>query len=486
MTSGAFLTWKRPTFLLLWILTAYRHCCESSRLVGRAAAAENHDAEDASIIARRAEQAGGLGESASSLRSVPLFCIETSRCQTLQMEDRVFSYVHISKTGGASWITELQSLLPAANVFPQTPTGAEHSVSFQNALNPFDFLSYHLVSLRSPRLHVWSLFTECKYDWWGKQVTKDTDFPRKGTTPADDVRDFGIWVHHFLSASSSSSTSIKKPIKTHSFGCYRAANYQTNALTGTSRYPGHAEDKRAVLEPDLAKSRQVYESMDWVALTDFFHESKCLLYHRLEPKTVQIAVYLETKCRCNCSSNNNANDENDDAAQTRRRRRRLYYDRNKVKTTTISIGDFTPNNQQHDSNRDTSKNQEEVPTATKETKNNNNTNSSSNNTSSNTTTGDEGEDVHATHHANGHRSSMLDLPVDILQAVDALTRVDQALYTLALQQFVREMAWLENKLGRRVLCDDVLEQWEPELAYLNVSMTNLYRDETIKNGGRSD
>lgn len=368
--------------------------------------------------------------------------------------DRLFSYVHISKTGGASWVTELQSLLPTSNVFPKAPQGNEHSVSFQNSLNKFDFLSYHLISLRGPRQQVFSLFTECKYDSWGIAMTKDTEFPRNGTTPEDDVRDFGIWVNHFLDASTKS-----KPIRTHSFGCYRAANYQTNALTSTSSNPGHKEDTKAVLKPDLTRSLQVYESMDWVALTDFFHESKCLLYHRLEPKTAQITDYLETKCRCN----NNANDH-DVGRQIRRRR--LYYDRNKVKTTKkIDIGDFNINNNSNNNSKE-----QEVA----------NKNTNSNSTNNNNGNGE--EDVHVTHHDHGHRnsssgSSMMDLPADILASVDALTRVDQALYKVALHQFLREMAWLETQLERPVLCDHVLAQWEPELAYLNVSLTSMYHDE---------
>jgi hypothetical protein len=174
---------------------------------------------------------------------------------------------------------------------------------------------------------------------------------------------------------------------------------------------------------------------------------------RLEPKTEDITDYLGTKCHCNAIATN------DDAGQTRRRRsRRLYYDRNKVKTTKISISDFNKN----DNNRDNENNNKGNVT----TMNKNSTNSNNG-------------DVHATHHDNGHRSSMLNLPVDILESVDALTRVDQAVYKVALRQFLREMAWLESKLERQVLCDEVLQQWEPELAYLNVSLTSMYRD--VKN-----
>jgi hypothetical protein len=329
------------------------------------------------------------------LQYVPLFCIDSSRCEKLDMNQR-FSFIHISKTGGTSWIREFKTLLK--DFFPQEDQGVEYSVAYQNSLDPFDFLSYHLISLRSPRLHSWSLFTECKYDVWGKTMTNGTDFPRSGTTPKDDVHDFRIWLNHFLG--DDASTSTRQPRRTSDcFGCYYAANYQTNALTSTVHKPGHKNDTMAALEPDIGRSVQVYESMDWVALTDFFHESKCLFYHRLEPKTAPIDAYLRDMCRCGIQSSSGSSSKEG------------------VK-----------------------------------------------------------QDVHATHHDNGHRSSILDLPIDILESIDALTRVDQQLYTVALQRFVQEIVWLETELGQQVLCDNVLEQWEPELAYLDISLTSIYTD----------
>ena len=51
--------------------------------------------------------------------------------------------------------------------------------------------------------------------------------------------------------------------------------------------------------------------------------------------------------------------------------------------------------------------------------------------------------------------------------MNELTRIDVAIYNIALRQFMGEIAWLESKaaLGRRVLCDDVLKPLEPELSY---------------------
>jgi hypothetical protein len=104
---------SKPTMMsafalfLLWGLIACRHC--ESLLTGQQGNIDEEGQYDDS-----------LSLSSSSLHSVPLFCIETSRCKTLHM-DRNFSFVHISKTGGASWVAELQSLLPKGNVYPQAP-----------------------------------------------------------------------------------------------------------------------------------------------------------------------------------------------------------------------------------------------------------------------------------------------------------------------------------------------------------------------------
>jgi hypothetical protein len=50
---------------------------------------------------------------------------------------------------------------------------------------------------------------------------------------------------------------------------------------------------------------------------------------------------------------------------------------------------------------------------------------------------------------------------------------------------MNEISWLESDdaLGRRVVCDNVLKKWEPELAYLDVgrfNVTQLYQDAVLK------
>ena len=89
--------------------------------------------------------------------------------------------------------------------------------------------------------------------------------------------------------------------------------------------------------------------------------------------------------------------------------------------------------------------------------------------------------VHVQYHNMGKRSNLRDLPPATLSNVADLTSADSFIYVNALKQFMDEMAWLEsdNALGRRVVCDEVLKKWEPELAYLEASrfnVTQIYRD----------
>ncbi len=68
----------------------------------------------------------------------------------------------------------------------------------------------------------------------------------------------------------------------------------------------------------------------------------------------------------------------------------------------------------------------------------------------------------------GKRSKLRDLPPATLSMVANLTSADSSIYMNALKHFMDLMARLEsdNALGRRVVCDDVLEKRKPEPAYL--------------------
>ena len=150
-----------------------------------------------------------------------------------------------------------------------------------------------MLSLRSPRHHVWSLFTECKYDVWGFKVTKGRSFPRSGKNSTNDETDFNKWLDHFLPMG---------PGKEDNYKCYHPANFQSRYLD--SKVSGaHGVTNRAIdatrFEPNLTIAKPVYWDQDFVGIVELHHESLCLLYHRLGPTAPKNArLYVNTQCVC--------------------------------------------------------------------------------------------------------------------------------------------------------------------------------------------
>lgn len=153
------------------------------------------------------------------------------------------------------------------------------------------------------------------------------------------------------------------------------------------------------------------QSLDWVAVQEFYRESKCLLCYRLAASNTTQALpdnvgrihdaelqhYLDTECRCH------------------------------DKKTTIDAEETTF----------------KQPTG-------------------------KSADLVVQHHSEGKRTTMLDLPEHVLAKVATLTGSDTYLYSKAMGDFLREVVWSEDKLGRRVLCASSLTKVEPKLLYLGV------------------
>ena len=302
-----------------------------------------------------------------------------------------FSFVHISKCAGSTWIRLFKKILKL-NICPEEEDGVERSVSYQQQYTCKD-ADYTLLSLRSPRHHVWSQFTMCKYSAWGKRVTRNSkDFPRSGDKYEDDEVDFDSWLAHFDSMGNET---------TNHYNCYHPANFQTRALTSPL---DDVHDGRGGFDPNMALAMNTYNNLDFVALVEFVHESQCMLYYRLGDKAPPPAAsYLSKSCHCE---------------------KQLEED-------------------------------------------------------------EKNETVYVQHHNMGKRSNLRDLPSATLSMVTKLTSADSFIYVNALKHFMGEMAWLEsdNALGRRVVCDDVLEKWEPELAYLDngrFNVTQMYRDAVME------
>jgi len=240
------------------------------------------------------------------------FCNTTSRCQKLDMHHK-FSFIHIAKNSGASWIHELGIVLPykvpkdspfpeagARALYPHVREGYEYSKHWHFKEFPG---ANHLTCLRSPRHHMWSMFTFLKYGDWGKKVTKDTDFPRHNK---NITVDFELWLDNY----------IYQDKKKNLGRSYKPTNFQANYLVGnfTDR-PDFSE----MPLPNLGQATEDYWDLDWVGLTEFFSESKCLLFYRLrrgwrekipQAKKQQLDSYLENKCYCN--GTDAANDKSTD------------------------------------------------------------------------------------------------------------------------------------------------------------------------------
>ena len=197
-----------------------------------------------------------------------------------------FSFVHISKCAGSTWIRLFKEVLKL-NICPEKEDGVEHSVSYQQQYK-CKGADYTLISLRSPRHHVWSQFTMCKYSRWGKRVTrKSDDFPRSGDEYKDDEVDFNLWLGNFVSMGNATD---------NHYNCYHPANFQTRALTSPL---DDVHDGRGGFNPNMTLAMNTYKNLDFVALVEFVHESQCMLYYRLGDKAPPTAIsYLDKSCHC--------------------------------------------------------------------------------------------------------------------------------------------------------------------------------------------
>jgi len=115
---------------------------QSSALRGSAAAGTSSN-----II-----HSGGGGESSTLFlkQATPNYLMRTTPLDPAEK----FSFVHISKCAGSTWIRLFMDVLKL-NIFPRAEAGPEHSVAYQQNYACKD-ANYTLISLRSPRHHVYS------------------------------------------------------------------------------------------------------------------------------------------------------------------------------------------------------------------------------------------------------------------------------------------------------------------------------------------
>ena len=290
--------------------------------------------------------------------------------------------------------------------------------------------------------HVWSLYTECRYDTGWRNHFEEL-LPELDQNNMSIEEGFDFWLSQFVvehdgdgnnSNNSNNNDNNDYEIDTdqiNDFDCYHPANYQSKFFTSQQQQNIHGLDLEVGFEPDVEKAVETMRTLDWVGLQDLYHESKCLLYYRIL-----------------LSEDNDNNNNNEDAAATTSIQHQAM------------LGNVAPDEMQFylDSFCHCNGEQAVAPDPHLVPK--------------------RLTDTQLTHHQNGHRPQVRNLPIQTLHKVDALIQSDIALFQAALQDFIHEIVWLEESLGRQVFCDATREQLEPELAYLFWGMTPHHQNVT--------
>jgi len=172
-----------------------------------------------------------------------------------------FSFIHIPKTAGSSFMRESPNHLPIGSTL--------HGNGEKDACHTRRLPT--VVLLRSPDKHVYSQFLECKYDRWGKRVTDGTSFPRGNMSRP--VSGFNDWLQHSVNQTGDD------------YGCYHPRNLQTRYLSCIpgSRNPHH------YAPPNLNKALLNLNLVKFVGIADYYKQSVCAF---------EVYVAGKTKCWC--------------------------------------------------------------------------------------------------------------------------------------------------------------------------------------------
>ena len=176
-------------------------------------------------------------------------------------ENRPISFTHIPKCSGTSFVSIMEPKYHEQNCYLEMA----HHRDGGNTMN--------CVFIRSPRSHVQSQFLECVYDTWGKIVTSGTAFPR-----TEDLQDdFKKWLEHFVALDTRTDYGT-----TVDYNCIDPRNVMARHMS-CQRAPNPQANHALSVPPELTVAiENVAKDATFIGVTDFFHESICLLQLRRE------------------------------------------------------------------------------------------------------------------------------------------------------------------------------------------------------------
>lgn len=176
--------------------------------------------------------------------------------------------IHIPRTSGNSFYDQHRSLY---KFMFRSPGPDENSYYYYKGKVARSIRKggkeYKLFTIfRKPETHVYSMYLECKYDKWGREMTFNTTFPRnvtedesKGITPG-----FDQWLKHF----------VNSPNTTDMYNCYQPNNMQTRYMMTSVKYP-HNFDRSSLHFNDETKKR--IDSLHFFGLTEYYFLTSCVM-----------------------------------------------------------------------------------------------------------------------------------------------------------------------------------------------------------------
>jgi len=180
-------------------------------------------------------------------------------------------HIHIPKCAGYTFMAWVkQSLNFSLGMSEHCVVGLQHLAGSDSRKRPFFSILF-----RNPATQIVSQFMECRYDTWGINRTRGTEFPRGG----EDVEDFATWLHHF--ASMPNGRGEKRSYEeayNAAYGCYDPRNMQRRYLTcvrsvgQSSPFPHF--DMGDFLPLDTAV--MLVEQLDFVGVKEMLREGLCV------------------------------------------------------------------------------------------------------------------------------------------------------------------------------------------------------------------